>query len=482
MRLIILLVVSLLSPIIITAQDQNFHIYICIGQSNMHGNAMVEEIDKQNVPSRFKVMSTLKFTNPPREKGEWYTAVPPLVSQSSGLSPMDYFGRTMVNNLPEEIKIGVIPVAVPGCRIEHLDKDFNPASLAGEADWFISIMESYGKHPYNHLIEHCRKAQKDGVIKGILLHQGESNNGDSEWTSKVKKIYEDILSDLNLNAKDVPLIAGELVSLGQGGICGGMNSIINTLPKTIPTAHVVSSINVPQVGDGLHFSAHGYRVLGCRYATAMLATMGIENPRVEYSEEIPVIPRPNPAEGDFTFGTDRFNPSIWEHGEFDPKTNIFIAGLYGFGGWQYEQPIDISGYKYVVAELEENETNGVEFKIFDSSNYWGDHYKKAFKGEKLIVANIDELARNSGSNIVPLKTDEIYIIGFWAYGHKPIHLKRVYLTNENPYTSVTQIPQESEIKDGKVYDLTGRLVAPSLSEANLPAGIYIVNRQKIVIK
>ena len=98
------------------------------------------------------------------------------------------------------------------------------------------------------------------------------------------------------------------------------------------------------------------------------------------------------------------------------------------------------------------------------------------------VANIDELTRNSGSNIVPLKTDEIYIIGFWAYGHKPIHLKRVYLTNENPYTSVTQIPQDSEIKDGKVYDLTGRLVAPSLSGSDLPAGIYIVNRQKIVIK
>lgn len=266
------------------AQDKNFHIYICLGQSNMEGNAMVEPVDKENVPERFKVMSTVDYTEPAREKGKWYTAVPPLVRQYTGLTPMDYFGRTMVANLPEEVRIGVVPVAIGGCKIEHLDKDFDTATLVKEADWFKAFMKSYDNAPYKRLVECARLAQKDGVIKGILLHQGESNNGDPQWTAKVKKVYEDLLSDLSLKAEDVPLLAGEVVTTEQGGVCGGMNEIINSLPKTVPTAHVISSAGLPQRGDGLHFVAQSYRILGSRYAVEMLKTMGIENPKPAVSE------------------------------------------------------------------------------------------------------------------------------------------------------------------------------------------------------
>ena len=36
------------------AQDANFHIYLCLGQSNMEGNAKVEEQDTVAVDSRFQ--------------------------------------------------------------------------------------------------------------------------------------------------------------------------------------------------------------------------------------------------------------------------------------------------------------------------------------------------------------------------------------------------------------------------------------------
>ena len=230
------------------AQDPNFHIYLCIGQSNMEGNAPVEPQDRTDVPERFKVMSTVDYTNPLREKGQWYTAVPPLVRENTGLTPMDYFGRTMVDNLPEEVTVGVVPVAIGGCKIEHLDKDFDPATLASEAGWFQSFMANYDNRPYARLIECARKAQTQGVIKGILLHQGESNTNDQQWPSKVKKVYDDILNDLGLNAADVPLLAGEVVTTGEGGVCGSMNSIIDALPQTIPTAHVISAGGLPDAG------------------------------------------------------------------------------------------------------------------------------------------------------------------------------------------------------------------------------------------
>ncbi|MDE6095625.1 MAG: sialate O-acetylesterase [Muribaculaceae bacterium] len=258
-----------------TLADPDFYIYLCIGQSNMEGNAFIEDIDREGVPDRFLMMAATDFSDPERRCGEWYTACPPLVREHTGLTPMDYFGRTMVANLPANVRVGVVSVAVGGCRIEHLDKDFDPESLGNEAEWFKGFMSAYDNRPYDRLVSCARKAQESGVIKGILLHQGESNNGDTEWCSKVKKIYTDILSDLGLEADSVPLIAGEVVSLEQGGICGAMNEIINNLPCEITTAKVVSSKDLPQRGDGLHFTAEAYRTLGRRYAGAVLAAMGI---------------------------------------------------------------------------------------------------------------------------------------------------------------------------------------------------------------
>jgi alpha-L-fucosidase 2 len=137
-----------------------------------------------------------------------------------------------------------------------------------------NIIRAYGGNPYQHLVDMAKLAQKDGVIKGILLHQGESNTNDKEWPIKVKGIYENLLNDLNLKAEDVPLIAGELVNADQNGACVSMNRIIDDLPKTIPSAHVVSSAGCPCRPDHIHFTPAGYRELGTRYAQTMLPLLG----------------------------------------------------------------------------------------------------------------------------------------------------------------------------------------------------------------
>ena len=49
-----------------------------------------------------------------------------------------------------------------------------------------------------------------------------------------------------------------------------MNNIIDKLPGTIPTAHVVSSKGCTVAKDHLHFDAAGYRELGKRYAAEVL--------------------------------------------------------------------------------------------------------------------------------------------------------------------------------------------------------------------
>jgi len=113
------------------------------------------------------------------------------------------------------------------------------------------------------------------VIKGILLHQGETNTGDGQWPAKVKRIYDNIIADLSLDPKQVPLLAGEVVHADQGGICASMNTIINKLPKTLPNSYVISSSGCKDTTDNIHFSSVGYRELGKRYANKMLSLQGI---------------------------------------------------------------------------------------------------------------------------------------------------------------------------------------------------------------
>ncbi|NRF37774.1 sialate O-acetylesterase [Pedobacter sp. LMG 31643] len=256
------------------AQDENFHIYLCFGQSNMEGHAKFEGQDTLNVSDRFQVLQAVDCPELDRVKGKWYNAVPPLTRCNTGLSPADYFGRTMVGNLPKNVKVGVINVAVGGCKIELFDKENCKTYIASAPGWMTGMINEYGGNPYERLVELAKIAQKDGVIKGILLHQGESNTGDSLWVEKVKAVYINLLKDLNLKANSVPILAGELVHADQGGICAGMNGIIGQLPNVISNAYVISSKGCTAGADKLHFDAAGYRELGKRYASKILSLSG----------------------------------------------------------------------------------------------------------------------------------------------------------------------------------------------------------------
>jgi hypothetical protein len=256
------------------SQDPNFHIYICFGQSNMEGQGDIENQDK-TVDSRFKVLQSLDC--PGKPKNTWHTATPPLCQCSSGLSPADYFGRTMVANLPDSITIGVISVAVGGCDIRLFDKDiYQSYTSTYKESWFVDKVKAYNGNPYAHLLNLAKLAQKDGVIKGILLHQGETNTGNAEWPSYVNAIYKNLMTDLSLDPNAVPILAGEVVHEDQQGVCASMNAIIDQLPGTIKNAHVISSSGCSDKSDNIHFDAEGYRKLGKRYGVKMLSLMGYE--------------------------------------------------------------------------------------------------------------------------------------------------------------------------------------------------------------
>jgi Carbohydrate esterase, sialic acid-specific acetylesterase/Secretion system C-terminal sorting domain len=269
----IIFLVLLLENTKVFSQDHNFYIFLCFGQSNMEGQGTVETQDK-TVDGRFRVMEAVDCSNLGRTKGKWYTAVPPLCRCYTGLSPVDYFGRTLVANLPDSIKVGVVNVSVAGCKIELFDKNNYQTYASTVESWMKSIISEYGGNPYGRLVEIAKLTQNSGVIKGILLHQGESNTGDTQWPAKVKGVYDNLIKDLGLNSASVPLLAGEVVNADQGGACASMNTIIAKLPQTIPDSYVISSSGCTDAADNVHFNSAGYREFGKRYGTKMLSLLG----------------------------------------------------------------------------------------------------------------------------------------------------------------------------------------------------------------
>ena len=255
------------------ARDRNFYIFICFGQSNMEGNASFEPQDT-TVDNRMQVLQAVDCTDLGRIKNNWYKAVPPLCRCKTGLTPADYFGRILVANLPKKIRIGIINVSVAGAKIEIFEKNKYQTYLTTAPGWMKNIASEYGGDPYTRLVELARLAQKSGIIKGILLHKGESNTNDTLWTEKVKGIYDNLMNDLDLKPGKVPLLAGELVNADQGGICASMNKIIAKLPLVIPNSYSISSAGCPSAPDHLHFKAEGYRILGKRYGEKMLSILG----------------------------------------------------------------------------------------------------------------------------------------------------------------------------------------------------------------
>jgi hypothetical protein len=190
--------------------------------------------------------------------------------------------------------VGVINVSVAGAKIELWDPATCTNYLGSAASWMQNICRQDEGNPYQRLVAMARIAQREGVIRGVLLHQGESNPGDPQWCAKVKGIYDRLMMDLQLDPAAVPLLAGELLGAEEKGKCAGFNTaVLANLPRTIPNAHIISSQGCKGTGDGLHFATAGMRELGRRYARQMLALQGLPFRDVDRPGLLPAAtPRP----------------------------------------------------------------------------------------------------------------------------------------------------------------------------------------------
>lgn len=245
--------------------DPNFHIYLLIGQSNMEGAPRAEAADLVEDP-RIKVLAYQNNVRLGRKYNEWAVAKPPLHSHYQGVGPGDYFAKTLIKKMPANVTIGLVPLGINGVDIDFFLKGVVSTRRAE----FKIPPDNAWDGAYDWVISRAKEAQKYGVIKGILFHQGESDSGKRNWQAKVKKMVEALRADLNI--PDAPIIIGEMM---HGGGAESHNLIVANTVKSTPNAWLVTTEGLAGQ-DRWHFNLEAQRELGRRYALKMMEALGIE--------------------------------------------------------------------------------------------------------------------------------------------------------------------------------------------------------------
>jgi hypothetical protein len=243
-----------------TAEDQaaaakptgKLDLYLLVGQSNMAGRGKVEDSDRVVHPRVWTLSKS----------DEWVPAIDPLhfdKPAAVGVGLGRTFGLEIAGAFPAA-SIGLIPCAVGGSPIDA----WTPGTLYPPTN----------SHPWDDAIRRARRALRDGTLKGILWHQGES-----DATPELAPTYAAKLDDLiarlrkELDAPDVPFIAGQMGQFVEKPWNDDKRTVDRAhreLPMRVRLTAFVNSDALGHNGDFVHFDGAAYRELGRRYAAAFL--------------------------------------------------------------------------------------------------------------------------------------------------------------------------------------------------------------------
>ena len=227
---------------------ENLHVYLLMGQSNMAGR------DPRQLAAQGDNPRVLAFT----PEGKWVVARDPIHQKDGriepGAGPGVPFANAMCKADPN-VTIGLVPCAVGGTPLKRWVK---------------------GGDLYAKAVEKAKAAAKDGVICGVLWHQGESDTGDEKNAATYQTRLAGMIKDLraDLGQPDLPVVVGQLGEFlannpGKHPFLETVRSAIQGIPSAVPHTGYADSAGLGDKGDKLHFSADAQKELGARFAKAM---------------------------------------------------------------------------------------------------------------------------------------------------------------------------------------------------------------------
>jgi len=238
------------SPPATPPAKENFHLYLLMGQSNMVGRDL-KGIDTQTPNTRILSLDP---------QNQWVIAkdpLHPLVGRiPSGVGPGMTFATEMLKAQTDtKVTIGLIPCAVGGTPLKRWVK---------------------GGDLYEQAIARAKAASKDGIIKGMLWHQGEADSGKADTADTYGTRLAGMIADLrkDLAQPELPVVVGQLGEFlvrtpTKYTDVDTVRTALKKLPDTVPHTAFADSNGLGHKGDKLHFSAEAQKEFGTRYARAM---------------------------------------------------------------------------------------------------------------------------------------------------------------------------------------------------------------------
>jgi hypothetical protein len=397
-----------------SAELPEMDIFLAFGQSNMAGRAPVER----------SVIGTLENVKLLAVGDNWVDAANPMNRYSTIITsttnervgPSYSFAKAMARHTGRVI--GMLVNARGGTAIQ----EFIPGGLYYDAN-----------------IARIQQAKPFGTLKGIIWHQGESNNGDDLYLYRLDTLvttYREAIGE------KVYFVAGEL---------GGWNSDGGSTPKyrrfneripgmltVVEHADYVLNTDLTHIGDYTHFNLPSQILLGQRYAQKMLA--------VVYEMDISII-----------------------------DINLTGTGFIIIDNKDEERITSINDFSYTF------ETGSdVELSI-----QAGD--AKLFT--KLVIDGVEiteAVGLNSYTHSLSVTEDQTINISIETESDGSVgileqkHLLRVY---PNPATSTIKIDNPSDLKidSVKIFGAQGNIVYQDISGkleidiTSYPKGIYIIS-------
>ena len=195
------------------------------------------------------------------QDGQWVPAVDPVHydKKFAGVGLARSFAQVLAEKDPN-IVIGLIPTACGGSSITQWEPG--------------KYHEQTKSHPYDDAISRSKQALKDGVLKGILWHQGEADGN-----PKRALLYEELLTNLiqrlrtDLGAPDVPFIIGQLGQFPAKPWSEHRKKVDQAqqaVATASPSVGFVPSDGLTPNPDNVHFNADSLRIFGKRYAKIYL--------------------------------------------------------------------------------------------------------------------------------------------------------------------------------------------------------------------
>ncbi len=229
---------------------ENVWVFLMAGQSNMAGRGIVEP---QDTVSDKRILSI-------DAKGKLVYAKEPLHFYEPTRTGLDCglsFGRALLEKIPANVTVLILPTAIGGSAIRQWlgDSSYRGVNLLTNFREKVAIGKQYGK------------------IKGILWHQGESDANKERIP-----VYKDRLTELFASFRNIigdeklPVFIGELGAYSKNtNEWLQINKIIHAYAAEDKLATVIRTDDLSHVGDTVHFNSAGQRMIGERFAHAYLS-------------------------------------------------------------------------------------------------------------------------------------------------------------------------------------------------------------------